>query len=534
MTRSFSVRSRKSTVTTTLMRPRTLAAALSLVFLATVIGGVPQDAQGFVPGTYTPAAGTDPTVVVDVSHTPTSPEPKQGETYTYKALFTLGNMTEPGATNQVVLTVMADPNAPWTSVPVAADFVSAFGTPTLTNCTTTSCTATYPNITTNGTITFTHAAKVGTAPTVGDGTLIVGSATAAVNTAPTVKLTNVSQTAFPGQCAGTYTFEQKVGASGAWLVDMKFADVMGDGKVILTPDESTQIRAWDDPAAEGDTIKVTSGTTDMTPTVMATTAVTYRSTDPSSPFYIGLDPLMQTKFANADWLDSLNWRYDPDTWTGNIWLPAGAKIEVKREVTYLGCLPGGITGDGTTNREFGIQTEIARANTTVTGSDFDSFSTPGYRTPASCATSMFVSKNPASTPTTFVQWNPGSSQTSLGSVGIRSDAIAAEPSHPTWLWYMTQTGALSVFDTVAKKTLTTTGTTNTPAGAAMASGNALAFAPDGTLWAASNSQLYWLSPTEVATYLSGGTVTWHQGVVLQRTGTTNPSAINDIGLTPFG
>ncbi|MBK8867121.1 MAG: hypothetical protein IPN45_03350 [Actinomycetales bacterium] len=373
-----------------------MATALALVFLAATLGGTAREAQGYIPGTFPPSAGTAATVTVDVSHTPTSPEPKPGDTYQYKATFTLANMAEVGTTNEVVLTINADGNAPWTAVPTAANFTStpAYPAPTTLSCTTTTCTVTYANIKTDGVITFTQNAKV--ASPLPNGTPILGTATAKIDTKVlSIKLEPVSKTDFPGQCAGTYTFVQKVGTAGAWLVDMKFADVAGQGKVILTPDGSTQIRAWNDPLAEGDTIKVISGTdgSDLTSAVMAN--ATYRTTDPSSPFFIGSDPTTQSQFTSADWLDSLNWPYDTTTWTGNTWLPAGTVITVEREVTYLGCLPGGVTGDGTINREFGINTEIARANTSTAGFDYDVFSTPGTQAPLTCADRLAVSSTPA-------------------------------------------------------------------------------------------------------------------------------------------
>ncbi|MEI2827447.1 MAG: prealbumin-like fold domain-containing protein [Dermatophilaceae bacterium] len=513
MTRSVSVRTRGLRV-----RGRAIAAALALVFLATTLGGVPQDAQGYTPGSFSPASGSDPTIVVDVFHTPTSPQPKQGETYTYKATFTLGNMAEPNTTNEVVITVNADPNAPWTAVPVPGDFASSYGAPTLSNCTVTACTATWANIKTNGTITFTKTAKVSSL--LGEGEVIIGSASAKINTVPLVKLTNVSSTAFPGQCSGTYTFNQKVDASGAWLADMKFADVSGEGKVILTPDGATQIRAWNDPLAEGDTIKVISGAdgTDITAAVMAN--ATYRSTDPSSPFYIGLSPSDQTYFANADWLDSLNWSYDPDSWTGNTWLPAGTTIEVKREVTYLGCLPGGITGDGTSNREFGISTEIARANTTASGSDVDVFSTPGQKPPASCVNNLYVSGNSGtgSTTTTFAKWSPATSTTtSLSPVApFRTDAIAASANYPAYIFavdYNAATGSTTgfrVYDS-GGGLVAGQGTSTWPGG----SSTAAAFDPAGNLIViTTGGNVRYLTAAQVTSYLAGGAVTWNTGPIL--------------------
>ena len=501
------------------MRPRTIAAALALVFLATTLGGTPQDAQGFVPGTYAASSGTPPQVVVDVFHSPTSPQPKQGEPYTYSAKFTLSNMAEPSTTNQVVITVNADPNAPWTSVPAIGDFVSSYGAPTLTNCTVTSCTATWSNIKVDGTITFTNQAKVSTL--LGEGEPIIGSATAQINTVPKVTLTNVSSSAFPGQCSGTYTFSQVVGDSGAWLVDMKFADVSGEGKVILTPDGSTQIRAWNDPLAEGDTIKVMSGTTDLTSMVMTTGKPTYLSSDPSSPFYIGLNPTDQTYFTNADWLDSLNWSYDPDTWTGNTWLPAGTTIEVKREVTYLGCLPGGITGDGTTNREFGISTEIARANTTVQGSDVDVFATPGIKPPATCVNSLYIAENSlGNPPTTMLKWSPNGSTTTLGSVSLRSDAIAATADYESYIFSVDSggsTGALRVFNTQTGAWLAGSpgpGTTSPPTGVT-GTIYALGFAPDGTLYAVTTTGVVWyLNKSDITSLVGGTSVQWKLGASL--------------------
>lgn len=528
--RSVSMRSR----TSKLMRPRTLAAALSLVFLATVIGGVPQDAQGYVPGTFPPDAGTSAKVVVDVSHTPTSPnpEPKPGDPFQYKATFTLSSMNEVGTTNEVVLTINADSNAPWTSVPVAADFVSTFGAPTLSNCTLIACTATYTNIKTDGVITFTHQATVKTP--LPNGTPIIGSATGKINTKViSLKLDDISKTAFTGACSGPYTFEQKVGGAGAWLVDMKFADVAGQGKVILTPDGSTQIRAYNDPAAAGDTVMFTppggytvNGVlqTPATFTQLVMANAVYRTTDPNSPFFIGADPGAST-FANSDWLDSLNWSYDTSNWSGNTWLPAGTLITVKRDVTYLACLPGGITGDGTTNREFGIYTEIARANTTASGSDYDVFSTPGAQAPATCATSMFVvddQQQAAPSGSVLYTWNPTTGQTTVsvgplknGTTTTDTHGIAAYTTWPNYVFYVDYVSLkLMYYDTVSKTT------TPFPNLSAAAASGTLAFDAEGYLYNVSDFKVMYLTPAQVSALIANPatTATWNTGASLSYTG----------------
>ena len=515
----------------TTLPTRTLATALALVFLAATLGGTAREAQGYIPGTFPPSAGTAATVTVDVSHTPTSPEPKPGDTYQYKATFTLANMAEVGTTNEVVLTINADGNAPWTAVPTAANFTStpAYPAPTTLSCTTTTCTVTYANIKTDGVITFTQNAKV--ASPLPNGTPILGTATAKIDTKVlSIKLEPVSKTDFPGQCAGTYTFVQKVGTAGAWLVDMKFADVAGQGKVILTPDGSTQIRAWNDPLAEGDTIKVISGTdgSDLTSAVMAN--ATYRTTDPSSPFFIGSDPTTQSQFTSADWLDSLNWPYDTTTWTGNTWLPAGTVITVEREVTYLGCLPGGVTGDGTINREFGINTEIARANTSTAGFDYDVFSTPGTQAPLTCADRLAVSSNTgaAGNTTSLSSWKPGSAASTVNyQIDNQSDAIATSALHETRIFALrynlaTMSQTLIVVDT----------STSPPTPKQFLSSNlsssyytAMAFDQNGNLWASSASGgTRFLTAAQVAGLVNGTltTAAWTTGPGIRHPGTTAP------------
>lgn len=195
-------------------------------------------------------------------------DPKPGDTFTYTGTFKI-SAPEPGTTSKTVVTVNADPNAPFTATPTVDSFRlnGSAVTGTVSSCSTTTCTFTFTDLPAGGDLVFTQQAKV--ASPLPDGTVIMASAKVQVTTTPTWGLTNVSATAIPAdQCSGTYTFIQRVEPSGSWLVDMKFGDLSGQGKVVLSPGDRT-IRAWNDPLAAGDTIRFTDANgNDITAQVM--------------------------------------------------------------------------------------------------------------------------------------------------------------------------------------------------------------------------------------------------------------------------
>ena len=133
-------------------------------------GGTPV-AEAFTPATIPAAnAPTDPTVTVTMSHTPTSPQPVQGQTVNYTVDFAVNSLVaEPGVGRSMTVTVYADPNAPFNSAPTLADFkwgagTGAVATGTVGTCSATACTLTITNVPTSGnqTLRFTKAATVAT------------------------------------------------------------------------------------------------------------------------------------------------------------------------------------------------------------------------------------------------------------------------------------------------------------------------------------------------------------------------------------
>jgi hypothetical protein len=511
--------------------------SLRVLFAATVGVAVVAVAQlpslAYTLATLPPSTADTQNVTATLVHSKVNNrDPLPGDQFTYTGTFTVSG-TPAGTTSTTTVTLLADPNAPFLTTPTTADFKlnGAAVTGTVSNCSTTACTVTFTNIAA-GTLVFSKDAKMNSS--LPNGTVIMASANLKVTTTPTVGLTNVSSTPIPaGQCSGTYTFVQKVEPSGAWLADMKFGDLSGAGKVTLSPGDRT-IRAWNDPLAAGDTVKfVAADGTDITANVMS--QATYRANDPSVPYYIGIAAGGPGQYANTRWIDSLNWPYDPSTWTGTTWLPAGTTITVQRQVTYLNCLPGGFTSDGTTAREFGISTEVGRATTSPQTGAFDVFATPGYNPPAWCASSIYASSNPASSPTALYTWNPGVSKTALGGPGIRTDAVAASPDYADLIFYASQTGGLAVWDTKALAQKTGTGSTSPPSGETISTFNSLAFAPDGSLWGATGRNLYYLDASQVSSFLKGGNVTWTAGTrLLRRTGSTGGLIIGDLAFDGDG
>lgn len=520
---------------------RSLAVLTVFALIGSIITmSTPQVAEAFVPASIPPASGAAPVVTTTVTHGLVGGnQPKQGDTFTYTATFVLGNMTEPGVTNKVTVTVNTDPNAPWTAVPTAANFASPFGTPTLSGCSTTSCSATYANVTTNGTITFSAPAKV--AASLPSGTPIVLTADAKIDTTPAVSLAPVTSTFVgdttggPNDCSGTFTFAQTLTGGGAWLLDLHFADGTGQGKVQL--DANAQIYAYNNnPTGSKNTIKVLDGSgNDITATVFS--KATYLSPDPTKPYFPG--DAIQTQYPNARWLDSLNWKWDPSTWTGDTWLPAGSTVTVTRHVTNLNCAAGGYSTDADTARPFGMSMEIARPMTSVSSADVDTWSMPGVLAPLTCANKLYVSATTGSTLTSsttpLTQWDPATATTTsiAPTPTSATHALAATDRYPSYLFYVDRSGILYYRDlSVGGSASIALSTTNNQTSGTQ---DALAFDPAGNLWMISGyTRLYYLTAADITTILSGGTAAWQMGARLTSGLTTSIAGIGDMAFDGLG
>ncbi|MDO5495285.1 MAG: SpaA isopeptide-forming pilin-related protein [bacterium] len=524
-----------------------LAAFVLLVLLLPLTLVNPQSASAYTPATFPPAAESDPSVTVTMNHSPTAPDPIQGQQFTYTVSFVFGDVIEAGVDRSATISIYADPNAPFDSLPTVGNFTWAGGGAvdmTRGACSATACTFTL-NTLKNDTLNFQGSATVNA--NLPEHAAVLASADARITSTPTISLDNVSSVAH-NQCSGTYRFVQRVGDAGAWLADMKFADVNGLGKVFLTPGDRT-IRAYNDPSASGDTIRFTApGDVDITSEVMAN--ATYVANDPSTPIYIGLDPASQARFSNADWIDSLNWPYDPSTWTGNTWLPAGTEIVVERQVSYAGCFGGGYTGDPDRDRPFGISTQIARATTDAWGSDYDIFSMPGDTppVPAVCENRLLVSHNQLNSgSTTAYWWQPGSSAPAhtkvlndSASTNKRVDAIGATADHPTKLFGLRYNTAVNkpgshrliTYDSASGVTTeyATTGLADTYY-------TGMAFDHLGNLWVASNGgTTRYLTKAQVDALVAGTSTTaaWTTGPTIQTTGGGRASGTADLAFDGLG
>ncbi|AOZ73371.1 hypothetical protein BK816_08880 [Boudabousia tangfeifanii] len=158
---------------------------------------------------------------------------------------------------------------------------------------------------------------------------------------------------------------------GAWLLDIKLADNAGKGKVKFDDapfsNGAQQPANWQDPSTFN-SLKVTDASgKDITADILAGSS--YVNPDPSKPQYV-IDPLI-AKTGNAQWIDSTNWVWDPSTWTGRTWLPAGATVVATHGYTFENCVDPGLSTDGDTNRNIAFALEIARPEVTANANDND-------------------------------------------------------------------------------------------------------------------------------------------------------------------
>ncbi|GAB3694015.1 hypothetical protein GCM10027595_06570 [Corynebacterium nasicanis] len=394
-------------------------------------------------------------------------DPAPGKTIEYTGTFTIAKMKEQGTTTTTTIIVSADPNAPFVSPVTAADFSGNSAAPKSITCNSdnTSCTVTFENLS-DGVITFKKRAQIKT--TAPAGTTIYATADIRTNVAPTLTLQSVAETFTPdaGRCSGTITFTSRVAGAGAWLMDIKFADKSG-GKVTADP--------WSSP---GNSLQVTGPNgADITAQVLA--GMTYRADDPVPPTF------PQSTITNATWADSLNWKWDPTSWTGDTWIPAGSTITIKRHVTYLNCLPGGFAGDFDTNRMFGMAIEMARPQTSVEDFAMVGIRLPGsISAPARCEQNIYFTENRSigtgneNSRLGYFTPNPGAASQAYTMIGPANsayyDAIAISRQQDTKIYYSTRAPRLMSYDTA-------TGV-HTDVMALPGVTNALGFDKDGNLW----------------------------------------------------
>ncbi|MDO5676948.1 MAG: prealbumin-like fold domain-containing protein [Propionibacteriaceae bacterium] len=429
------------------------------------------------------------------------------------------------------ITIQSDANAPFISQPAVADFKWEDGSTTGISgsrgtCTATSCTFTFTDLPVDkGKLVFTKQAKVVDSP--GPGTVIMAAANASASPDGIATIANdlANTHALDGVCQGSYLFTQELKDGGAWLVDMKFGDKNNNGKVFLTPGDRT-IVGWTAGTTATDWVKFIppagSPLTAAQYTAQIMAEATYRANDPSAPIYAG------GAAPNAAWFDSLNWPYDPSTFTGSTRLLEGTTIQVQRAVTYSDCFGGVYSSSPDPTREFGIATQIAINDTPARGSDFDIFSTPGTRPPASCESKLYVStRSNNGTSSEIWQFDPNgatSAQKNVRLLAAKSgtDAIAASADYPSLIFAHGLTGSagLRVWDVGANPKTYAEPLPISDGPSSTTSVFSAAFDKEGNLWIAdSRGGLYYLTKTDVGHLLDGAKdVAWKKGAQLNSQG----------------
>ncbi|APT83858.1 hypothetical protein CAQU_00775 [Corynebacterium aquilae DSM 44791] len=362
-------------------RSLALASAFGVALGASLVVG-PATVQAYTYAEIEPNSGASPTVATTMSHSfAEGVEPAPNAEFTYNGTATIGGLNEPGTAYSAKVSVSAGGVGSFKG-DVTADSFKVDGDATVSKVEKDgdSYIATIDNLTGDTTVTFTHPGVVDSQA--GPGMRVTGSMQARVDVTPTISYAGRGYIGFQGNngtiadCEGSQVYQYEIGDSGAWLADIKFGDVEGKYKVM--PDNGAL-----KPASQAEVLNYTKNTIniqtadgrDITGEIMDMSK--YNPDDPSKPFAPG----NASAYPNTRWVDSVNFPYDPATWTGKAWLPAGTVVTIDRGVTYGACTGNGISTDLTAKRELGVNMDIARVNTSETDLAVDSFTLPGEVAP---------------------------------------------------------------------------------------------------------------------------------------------------------
>ncbi len=383
---------------------RYLAVALGLILTITL--GISTPAMSYVedPSIDGPALGEEgePNVDVTITHAlqkkgtgNTADTIERGDIVSYQAKWVLTNFVSAGdsdTADEVTISVAASSKAPWHRPVQLRDFRPSSGLQVKDlTCTAEglSCevTVVVPAGGAGGTVTF---YKWGDVTTKGDTYEVVyASANASFTQNPKIALREGRTRYFTPDptstgignyaCSGTFNFEWTLD-NGAWLADLKFADVEAQGKIIL--DDSPLVADQSAP----NHIRVTDASgRDITKQVLD--GMTWRSPDRSQPMIA--DNAVTRRNPNALWLMSGNWRINSEVFTGDTWLPAGSTVSVGVHGEHKACWAG-FAADYDSTRPVGAALEVTRPQ--VEGSDFATteFTLDGKEKPrASCETGLY-------------------------------------------------------------------------------------------------------------------------------------------------
>lgn len=153
-----------------------------------------------------------------------------------------------------------------------------------------------------------------------------------------------------GTCDATVTYKWRA-PYGGYLMDLKFADLKGDG-VVYAPFKKTDVKINDRPLSQ----EVADLSTIVAP-------------DTTPPYYGNADPNVRNN-PGARWVDSMNWPYNVGKFTGKVWLNANDTLEVTRHFAYRSCIDGFATDFNFDRRNSVLAVlEIAKNGTAVSGAD---------------------------------------------------------------------------------------------------------------------------------------------------------------------
>ncbi|MBV7363159.1 hypothetical protein KRX54_01755 [Actinomycetaceae bacterium TAE3-ERU4] len=355
----------------------TSALVLSLAFIFAV---VTEPAQAYTPADLSAnSEGPEAQITTVMSHNPQ--KPTYGQQVTYTGTLEFGTIPEE-LNGDVTLTVSSDFYAPFDGGdPLSKLTWNGYSgaKPTMTESPRVENGVwiyKFKGVKPNTSVTYTNTATVKSKSEIPPGQTIFATMNANFVASPSISFKDagarfVGDNGTSNACSGVMVFPSQPLEAGAWLADIKIANAQNNGKVEI--DTSPYVPEAGAPA-NANTIKFELNGRDITAEKMQ--GATYLSPDSSAPIYGAGSPLVQAN-PNAKWVDSLNWEYDPKTYTGNTWLPKGTVLTVRKHVTFLDCFGGGFASDFNPNRQVLYVAEIGRPVSETNSNAMTSFTMPG-------------------------------------------------------------------------------------------------------------------------------------------------------------
>ena len=384
-------------------------------------------------------------------------EPKAGQTFQYDGVVTFSNFD--GTPQQGKISVFQDPNAPFApldagSIKFSIDGVQVEG-PQKSDSNPNEFVYTYTNLVApkGAKVTAKFHTDATVADFVGEGQLVAGSISATAAATASIGLEPVERPyanfdAKAGFCAGQSVMRYRVpkNHAGAWLMDIKFADISANKDAIFTPLPNTPAELIN---GRDNSVKITDEKgIDITSDYLGASGQSQiNQNDTAAPFY-GTDAVLAAK--NPSFKDSVNWPYNPQTFTGKKWLAPGYVVEVRRGFRMRNCIPVAISTSIDPYRDIiGVQVDVAATQMTTQNNASDAFWTPGERKVAPWCSAMVytnATKGQTTGDVKIKQFNPRGldepvnptlaiiKNRSFGEVFNGGSAISAK--YENWVYYI--------------------------------------------------------------------------------------------------